>query len=458
MIERVIENWLTNASERSFQLPFCYVLENKGHKILHLTRHRPIEFGKDVITLDSKGHYHAFQLKKGNITQNGFNKLIEQLRQLCYLNLSHPSVPKGATYKPYLVTNGNVDEEVYRALEDFNSGLIAANRQKLQILKFDDLYSDFINLGSKLWPSELIDYKTIIEFSIQNGKSNFPIKKFISLLESQLELSTSEIKSIKNLPSAKRSITSSAILTSLCVTNYLENDNHVAIVECWVVYISQIMALIKKLDLEENDFKEEIELGKTIIYQSLVNLSDEIEERDDLFEGNIIYDRPFYNDRATKIVGLLSTLYLWSLQFDDSEVISKNVSLSIKKFLPDTRLISESQIPFFLSVYWFLRRIDATEHPVRYLKMIIDSIIASSKDGQGLPNPYYKVQDLIPIIIQNELQKEINPSMSLGADPIDDHFKYDSFYLEGLVHLYVRYNYKQEMKFTWSKITRFRFK
>jgi hypothetical protein len=146
------------------------------------------------------------------------------------------------------------------------------------------------------------------------------------------------------------------------------------------------------------------------------------------------------------------------LQFDDSEVNSKNVSLSIKKFLPDTRLISESQIPFFLSVYWFLRRIDATEHPVRYLKMIIDSIIASSKDGQGLPNPYYKEQDLIPIIIQNELQKEINPSMSLGADPIDDHFKYDSFYLEGLVHLYVRYNYKQEMKFTWSKITRFRFK
>src|SRR6056297_2969826 len=121
MLERIVENWLTNASERSFQLPFCYTLQNKNHRILHLTRHRPIEFGKDVITIDENHDYHAYQLKQGNITQRVFTELLPQLNQLCYLNLAHPHIPKDAIYTPYLVTNGKIDEEVYRQLEDLNS-------------------------------------------------------------------------------------------------------------------------------------------------------------------------------------------------------------------------------------------------------------------------------------------------------------------------------------------------
>ncbi|MCC5935603.1 MAG: hypothetical protein JJU35_15250 [Balneolales bacterium] len=458
MIERVVENWLNSASERSFQLPFCYILQNQGHKILHLTRHRPMEFGKDVITIDSEGNYHAYQLKQGFINQRIWTEIFPQLAQLCYKNLAHPHVPKDSTYIPYLVTNGGIDEEVYRGIDDFNEGLEAAGRPALKILKYDDLYTDFLTLGAKLWPTELADYKKLIEFTLFDGDTNFPTEKFISLLESQLELSTGEIDEIKNLPSAKRQVTSSALLTSYCTSSFLERENHVAVIEAWVIYMAQVNALILKLDLDKKEFEEVFNIAKQIIFQNLQNLTDELEQRKDLFEGNIIFDLPFYGYRATRVIGLISVLFLWiKLNGDDREQLDR-VSKLIKKYLHECRIISEAHLPYFLSIYWAMRKYDSSQRPVGFLKMIIETIIDTSRKGFGLANPYYKEKDLMPIHLQNILKIEIDQSISLGVEPLDDSFEYTSFYLNGLVHIFARLNYKQEMRFLWPSVTHFRFK
>ncbi|PWN06711.1 hypothetical protein [Rhodohalobacter mucosus] len=458
MLERIVENWLTNASERSFQLPFCYTLQNKNHRILHLTRHRPIEFGKDVITIDENDEYHAFQLKQGNITQRVFTELLPQLNQLCYLNLAHPHIHKDAIYTPYLVTNGKIDEEVYRQLEDLNSGLDKAKRPKLVLLQYDDLYTDFLELGANLWPSELSDYKKLIEFSILDGKENFSTNKFIDLLEHQLEINTDEVGEIKNKPSTKRNITSAALLTAFAVSNYIEEENHVAIIECWTIYIAQIVSIVNKLELNIDHFKEAIEIAKTIIHQSLSNLLEELEEREDLFEGNIIFDKPFYNYRATKVVGLVSLLHLWIIKTDNDDELLDRTSAIIENHQMVCRLNTEAHLPYFLAIYWALRKIDSTQKPVGFLKMMIETIINSSKNGEGLPNPYYREQELMSLEVQHILQTQVHPNMSLDINPLDDDFKYSSYYLLGLVHIFVRLNYKQLLKFLWPQITRFNFK
>ncbi len=458
MIERIVENWLNNASERSFQLPFCYILQNQGHKILHLTRHRPMEFGKDVITIDSGGNYHAYQLKQGFINQRIWTEIFPQLTQLCFKNLAHPHVPKDSIYTPYLVTNGGIDEEVYRGIEDFNESLKAAGRPILKILKYDDLYTDFLTLGAKLWPTELADYKKLIEFTIFDGNEPFPTEKLISLLESQLELSSADSSVIKNLPSAKRQITSSALLTAYCTSSYLEKENHVAIIEAWVIYLSQVNALLLKLDLDIKELEEVFKIGMQIIFQSLQNLTDELEQRDDLFEGNIIFDAPFYGYRATRVVGLVAVLFLWiKLNDSDREQLDR-VIIIINKFIKECRIISEAHIPYFLSIYWAMRKYDSTQKPVGFLKMIIDTIIDASKKGYGLANPYYREKDLISLHLQNILKSEIDHSITIGIEPLDDSFEFTSFYLYGLVQIFTRLNYKQEMKFLWPSITRFNFK
>ena len=63
MIARLIEDWWDSASERAYQTAFCQMLAARGHQILHSTRHSPLEFGKDVISICPEGQACAFQLK-----------------------------------------------------------------------------------------------------------------------------------------------------------------------------------------------------------------------------------------------------------------------------------------------------------------------------------------------------------------------------------------------------------
>jgi hypothetical protein len=55
VIERVIENWLTNANERSYQIPFCQLLVAEGETVIYVSPHGPFEQGKDVVTVDKRG-------------------------------------------------------------------------------------------------------------------------------------------------------------------------------------------------------------------------------------------------------------------------------------------------------------------------------------------------------------------------------------------------------------------
>ena len=55
MLERIIENWLDKATERSFEKPFCYMLSAEGYTIIDLTRHSSMELGKDIITIAPDG-------------------------------------------------------------------------------------------------------------------------------------------------------------------------------------------------------------------------------------------------------------------------------------------------------------------------------------------------------------------------------------------------------------------
>ena len=63
MLERLIENWLDSAGERSYQRCFCQMLTGQGLRIVHNTKHTPQEFGKDVIAVSPEGKLVGYQLK-----------------------------------------------------------------------------------------------------------------------------------------------------------------------------------------------------------------------------------------------------------------------------------------------------------------------------------------------------------------------------------------------------------
>ena len=71
MLERLIENWLTNVNELGYQIPLCQLLCSEGHSILYVSRHSQGEHGVDILSRNLDGDVYAFQLKGGDITLSG---------------------------------------------------------------------------------------------------------------------------------------------------------------------------------------------------------------------------------------------------------------------------------------------------------------------------------------------------------------------------------------------------
>ena len=83
MLERLIENWLDSAGERTYQRCFCQMLIGQGYRIVHSTEHTPLELGKDVIAVSSDDKIVGFQLK-GNPGKSPKPSQFDEIRSHCF--------------------------------------------------------------------------------------------------------------------------------------------------------------------------------------------------------------------------------------------------------------------------------------------------------------------------------------------------------------------------------------
>lgn len=461
MIERAIENWLIKANEKSFQLPFSYILSNQGHTVVHVSRHCGMELGKDILTIGPDGIPCAFQLKSGDISLHKWNtELIHQVQNLVLGTIVHPSIDSSKQYRAYLVTNGKIEEEVSRAIEDLNRQWQRNNQPQLKVIVGQEIIRDAIVLQTNFWPFEPSDMKSILELYIEDGRDIFPKSKFANLLEATLPLyrTSKGKKPTKN--ECNRAIASAAILTSFVTSNFLKENNHLALIEAWTIYISYILALSEKWKLISKYFNDELAIALMEIYNSLLNLAHELKSRNHYLEENISVDGPFYQIRMTWLISLLSILGLWNIidKIDDKE-INDFIHDFCKKNFNKTIPWGEAAIPQYLAFYWYFRFINATLEPEIILRDLIELLCTrnSPNSVSPLPDPYYEAKDLLPYIIDSQIDQFLPHKYRISEEPIRESFVGESFTLEGLIYLYVRGNWKQNMKRMWPKITKIRF-
>ena len=55
MIENLVAAWLTDASERSYEVAFAQLLTIEGHRVIQGPMHHSHEHGKDIIAFDPNG-------------------------------------------------------------------------------------------------------------------------------------------------------------------------------------------------------------------------------------------------------------------------------------------------------------------------------------------------------------------------------------------------------------------
>ncbi len=450
MLERVIENWLIKASEKSIQVPFCYMLTKKGINVLLLTRHWSMEKGKDIIARDSDNNIYAYQLKSANngrITMGQWQDINRQLFDLVTLDVDHVSVNSANKkyHRSFLVTNGYIDEDVSTAINDLNRGFEKGGRPecKLEVFSRGDLFEMAKELGSDLWPSELIDVRTFLEMHLEDGKGLLPKEKLCNLFESSFKLSADD--QLSNAE-CQRVISAAALICSLSINSFTNRSNYVAEIEAWVLYISYVYCLVEKYSLPEKHWKNSVDIAKMQISALLENLVNELKGRTNYIEGDFPTDIIFYKERITKLISLLS---IYGLMEKHGQVqITEDIKSFIEKFIKDKmKLIivwGEAAIPQFMAFYWFYRKLDATQRSVAFLASIIRAFLKRNKNNSSnpYPNPYYDIEQLF------------SSNLGMAEDLVDEKFDGYSYMLEGLFYIYVKHNYKNRCKMMWSEYSK----
>lgn len=448
MLERVIENWLTKSTEKTFQIPFCYMLQANGYTVVHISRHCGMELGKDIIALDKNGTPCAFQLKSAPNGKIGLKQWKEELHgqmlELVTLDIIHPAVKSRKPHRSFLVTNGDLEEEVSIAIAAFNNNLKKQKiNSKLEVFLKGNLVEMANSLQENLWPSELTEVKAILEFYLEDGKENFKKDRLAFLLASIYNLNEINKSKITNA-GIKRRCASGALLTALALNMYMNVNNYVAVIEGWMIYISYTLAFFEKQIKIDQSYWNEIVLAKQFIYNNLIGLFEEVRERKHFIEGDYLVDQPVYRIRMTQVLAYMSLLNLWRKDRKEQDEINDFIKSFILKKLNKIQIWGEVAIIQSLVIYWSYRKVEGGINPDIFLYQLIDLICKYNKPkakSPGLPNVYYSADDILPHLL------------SISDKPLNDQFIGSSFVLEGLIYIFTERNLRQHMKNVWPDIS-----
>ena len=194
MQERLIEHWLDSIGERGYQAAFVQMLAGEGHTVVHSTRHSPIEFGKDVISVDADGVPCAFQLK-GNpgarLTLTQWREIMPQITELVEQPIVYPGIPD-TPHKCFIVTNGEVDEEVQRAVDDLNRGYERRKlhpNQRVFVVSRGTLLKWTNKHAGDYWPDDFSVHEKLIKMYNVDGREPPDLELFSEAFRRILRLS-----------------------------------------------------------------------------------------------------------------------------------------------------------------------------------------------------------------------------------------------------------------------------
>lgn len=453
MLERLVDSWLDSASERSYQAPFCQMLAGEGHKIVHSTRHAPIEFGKDVITIAPDGVPCAFQLKGnpgGRLTLNDLRSFKSQLLELATQPIVHPGIKSKKRHRCYLVTNGQTDEEVHRSLDDINQELERGGfgEDRIELWSRGHLYDLAVKLGVQLWPSELDDLDAFLSLLAHRGDDLFPAKTFHRLIAKVMRVEDDGDPVGSN--ELKRRVTSAALLTAIVLRNATLKENHYAIATAWTMFVTYAIAATKKHQKSfERTCRPSVEIAKVTIHDALASLCGEITKNPNLMSIYGFEIAPMYKARSTLVWALMSIYWLWSERkgwpvADHKDFLIKWMPRDFSK----SYLWGQGAVPQFMCHYWYLNNTDATWKSEYLLAGLTGAVISLSvsHSADNLVSPYFSYEDVARHLLANFLIVE---------DPLRDESATGlSFMAEGLLHSLVRANFKQHVKLYWPDFSR----
>lgn len=425
------------------------MLANEGYRVVHLTRHCGMEHGKDVIAISPSGDVCAYQLKGkkgGKIKLKEYQEeLLGQITQLVFTPVAHPSVPFPNKHLAYFVTNGEMEEEVFREIDNFNKNWVLNGQPQYQLKTIvkGELLKKALNLKTDLVPTEIKDFRLLIDFHLNNGRGVLEKGEFAKLIEGHFN------KNQVGEKEARRIISSGALLCALATASYTNQNNHVAIIEAWTIYISYLLRFAEINSLAQACYKSEVCIAEEIIVNSLESLLDELKERKNCIEGGVAEDAFLHGFRITWLIGLVS--YLAIYYHLKKEVVNSTTLFSITgfidKFQKDKQVWGDGAIPNFIMHFW-LREAYRFENASAILKEAAELLLEGISDEAVLYTcPYDGIEASLSFLFSDDTKEQ---SIQLLHN--------ESYYLWPLIVLLTDKREKEYLRTKWPQVSITRFK
>jgi hypothetical protein len=443
VIERVIENWLTNCNERQFQIPFCQLLTAEGESVVYVSPHGQREQGKDVVTLGKDKVARAYQLKRGRLTQSDWRKFKGEIDELVEYPISYPGIPSSRLHRPSLVTNGSFSDPVLSAVVAANEAWSRRRYPKLHLVAGKELVARFLKLHGSYLPSQPSNFKLFLELVLENGRSPLRKAKLAHFLESILPLRASVAARGKEV---RQAIASAALLSSYILQSCESEQNWWALFEGWVLTGSHFLAVASKFGIADKWWRPSFELCELAAVRALERLCEECEaNRTRLTEGDPLTDGHFYNYRITILLGLLSAWNLFLTLRGQPRPKQDFVRTFYRDHIKDVRVWGESGVPLLVATALQIEKFGDQTTAENLLVQMIDGITrVNTGKGIGLPDPYFGPEESVRILGGLEPDNTVE-------------FRGHSYSLQPLVDFLARRWRRNALARWWERITRVEF-
>lgn len=348
MHAKLVEEWLTSAKERGgIDQAFAQLLTSQGHEVLW-QGHSRIELGKDIITVDPDGQFHAYQIKDEDLTLAELRKHDAQIAELVTVPILHPRVPLGTVHTPHLITSGLAKEEANLRILAQNQGWKAKGYRELDIVDRSSLVPRFVSMADSFWPDRPKSIRDFFSFYLAEGKGDFDPQRFATLLSELLPAVTASKSRSERVPSAL------CIIGNYMLTAFEREKDHWSLFRGWVIIAAYIAWHAQATGLADKHWAGAFALAKQAAMEQLKGILIESAGKDALSPNGFEID-DYTRFRNTVVAGAIAA---WSLVADATVVDDAEVKPLLAMLVERGRLIvwGESALPMVLCVLWASER------------------------------------------------------------------------------------------------------
>ncbi|MGA2544281.1 MAG: hypothetical protein ABSG78_22245 [Verrucomicrobiota bacterium] len=442
MNERLVEDWLARANERSYQTPFAQSLLADGFEILRVG-HSAHEHGKDVIAIDPKGKIHAYQLKDGNLDLKALEANWGQINALVETQVEHPALKGQPNHQPWLVVSGETSIPAEDRIRTHNITWKKRGFTTLRTLSGRQLLQRFAKMASNFWPQMPEDSHRLFNLYLTEGHGSLDRDGLAKLLSGVSGSGTQSGKA-----DAARRLAAANLFASYAMSPFYAAKNHWELIQGWTITAAQIAWSAVNAGLPLTSWRATFRMAVEEALNSLQALAVEALQQNALGPGIGFEIDELTRTRCTICAGAIAVKALVDRYHGNPWEHEQMARETLERLLQNQRICiwGESAVPFLLAVSWAVDQIGGDYAADKVLYSIVDAIATqnSSHTSAKLAPPYDPADEANAKLLSRVLKG--HKAMELQATA--------SYALEPAVLLFARRLWRNVLAGVWSPIAK----